>query len=206
MIKNIIFDFGGVVICLDQSQAIRRFEALGLEDAATRLDPYTQQGIFGELEEGKITADDFMTELGKLVGHPVSFEVCRHAWVGYCGEVPKRNLAALRELRRQGYRLILLSNTNPFMMDWAESDDFDGEGHGLAHYFDAMYKSYQVGVMKPDEQFFNHVLSSENINPSETLFVDDGKRNVMVASQLGINTFCPVNGADWTQEIYEYLT
>ena len=74
MIKNIIFDFGGVVICLDQSQAIRRFEALGLEDAATRLDPYTQQGIFGELEEGKITADEFMTELGKLVGHPVSFE------------------------------------------------------------------------------------------------------------------------------------
>ena len=62
MIKNIIFDFGGVIITLDQPQAVRRFEALGLHDAAQRLDPYTQGGIFGDLEAGRITADEFQQQ------------------------------------------------------------------------------------------------------------------------------------------------
>ena len=54
MIKTILFDMGGVVITLAQPQAIERFKALGLKDAAERLDAYTQQGIFGDLEAGKI--------------------------------------------------------------------------------------------------------------------------------------------------------
>jgi putative hydrolase of the HAD superfamily len=59
--------------------------------------------------------------------------------------------------------------------------------------------------MKPDTEFFHQVLMTEHIAPSETLFIDDGPRNVAVASQMGIRTFCPENGADWTQKIYEYL-
>ena len=42
MIKNIVFDLGGVIMTIDQSQAVRRFKELGLEDAEQRLDPYTQ--------------------------------------------------------------------------------------------------------------------------------------------------------------------
>jgi len=205
MIKNIIFDFGGVIITLNQPQAVRRFEALGLHDAAQRLDPYTQGGIFGELEEGLLTADEFQHELSLLVGRQVSFDECRHAWVGYCGEVPKRNLQLLLRLRREGYRVIMLSNTNPFMMSWAESPEFDGEGHPVSYYFDSLYKSYQVKTMKPDPAFFRHVLNSEQILPEETLFVDDGPRNTEVARQLGLHTFCPANGADWTCELFEYL-
>ena len=205
MIENIIFDFGGVVITLDQPQAVRRFKKLGLKDAEKHLDPYTQQGIFGDLELGKITADEFQAELSRLIGRQVSFEECRHAWVGYCGELPQRNLEALLRLRKEGYRVIMLSNTNPFMMSWAESPEFDGMGHGVSHYFDATYKSYQVKYMKPDTNFFHHVLMNERIFPENTLFVDDGPRNVAVASQMGIHTFCPKNGADWTKDIYNYL-
>ena len=102
MIKNIIFDFGGVIITLDQPQAVRRFKELGLKDAEKHLDPYTQKGIFGDLELGKITADEFQEELSKLIGRQISFEECRHAWVGYCGELPQRNLEALLRLRKEG--------------------------------------------------------------------------------------------------------
>ena len=51
MIKNIVFDLGGVVITLSQEQAIERFEALGLKDARQRLDAYTQSGIFAILRQ-----------------------------------------------------------------------------------------------------------------------------------------------------------
>lgn len=204
-IKNIIFDLGGVIITIDQEEAVRRFKALGLKHAEEELDPYTQSGIFGQLEEGLINAEDFRRELSVKVGHELTWDECRHAWLGYRKELPKRNILTLKRLRREGYRLILLSNTNPFMMSWAESPEFDGEGHSLTDYFDALYKSYQVRMMKPDDRFFRHVLTQERIFPEETLFVDDGPRNVAAASQIGINTFCPENGANWTTEINSYL-
>ena len=56
MIKNILFDLGGVIITLDQSQAVRHFKEIGLKDAEQRLDPYTQSGIFGDVEKGTIDA------------------------------------------------------------------------------------------------------------------------------------------------------
>ena len=177
MIKNIVFDLGGVIMTIDQSEAVRRFKALGLEDAEARLDPYTQSGIFGELEEGKITAEDFRRELGALVGRELTFEQCCHGWRGYCREVPRRALDVLIRLKAEGYRLILLSNTNPYMMSWALSDAFDGEGHSLEYYFDALYLSYKLKMMKPCEKIFNLILEKENITPEETLFVDDGPRN-----------------------------
>ena len=200
-----LFDLGGVIITLDQSQAIRRFEELGVPDAAQRLDPYQQGGIFGQLEEGMISAEDFRRELSKLVGYEVTTDQCEYAWQGYAKALPQRNLDALRRLHEEGYRVLLLSNTNPFMMAWAESEHFDGHGHPVSYYFDACYLSYQMKMMKPSELIFREVLRREKTFASQVLFVDDGPRNVMVASQLGMRTYCPENGADWTREIYDYL-
>ncbi|MBR4389083.1 MAG: HAD family phosphatase [Prevotella sp.] len=204
-IHNIIFDLGGVVITLDKNKAIRRFKAIGLDNAEQHLDAYTQQGIFGDVEKGIITPEEFQTKLGQLVNRPVTYEECCHAWQGYAGEVPQRNLKALEKLRNDGFRLILLSNTNPFMMEWAGSNRFDGMGHPVQYYFDAVYLSYELHMLKPDPLFFRKVLLSENILPENTLFIDDGPRNVAAASQLGIFTLCPENGADWTQAIFERL-
>lgn len=205
MIKTIAFDLGGVVITIDQPRAVSRFKEIGLADAEQRLDPYTQTGIFGDLEHGLITAEDFRVELGKLIGHDVTVEQCAYAWQGYAKDVPMRNLEALKRLRQQGYRVVLLSNTNPYMMMWAMSPQFDGQGHSLADYFDHCYLSYQLKLMKPSEEIFSRVLQAEQTLPREILFVDDGPRNVAAASQMGFRTFCPKNGADWTEEIYEYL-
>lgn len=205
VIKNIVFDLGGVIMTLDPAEALRRFKALGLSDAERYLDSYTQSGIFGNLEEGKITAEDFRSKLSSLTGHELTFDECRHAWLGYRKDVPQRNLDLLKELRAKGYRLILLSNTNPFMMDWALSCEFDGKGSSLNDYFDALYLSYRLGIMKPAPDFFRQVLDNENILPEETLFVDDGPRNVEAAGKLGFMTMCPDNGSDWTGELRSLL-
>lgn len=55
-IKNIAFDLGGVVLALSYEGAVKRFEEIGLEDARQHLDAFQQHGIFGQLEEGSITA------------------------------------------------------------------------------------------------------------------------------------------------------
>ena len=197
MIKNIAFDLGGVVIALNYEQAVRRFEAIGLKDARQRLDAFEQKGIFGDLESGRITAEDFRRELSGLVGRNLTMDECSMAWRGYVDHVPKRNLEALLSLRARGFKVCLLSNTNPFIMQWAEKD-FDGDCHPISHFFDALYLSYQCKVMKPRREIFEMMLSGQNSLPEETLFVDNGPRNVETAAAMGMHTLSPANNEDWT--------
>jgi putative hydrolase of the HAD superfamily len=204
MIKNIAFDLGGVVLALSYEQAVRRFEEVGLKDARQQLDAFEQRGIFGDLESGRITAEDFRRELSKMVGRQLTMDECYQAWHGYVDHVPKRNLAELLSLRERGYKVCLLSNTNPYMMQWA-GNDFDGEGHPIDYFFDALYLSYECKVMKPRREIFEMMLQGQQATPEETLFVDDGRRNVEMAASMGMHTLCPQNNEDWTEALEAIL-
>ena len=204
-IKNIAFDLGGVVLALSYEQAVTRFGEIGLQDARRHLDAFEQKGIFGDLEAGRISAETFRLELSRLVGRELTHEECYYAWHGYVDHVPPRNLEALLSLRGRGYKVCLLSNTNPFMMEWANRD-FDGQGHPIGHFFDAMYLSYQCGVMKPHREIFEIMLRGQQALPEETIFVDDGQRNVEAAAALGMHTLHPQNNEDWIKPLEQILT
>lgn len=205
MIRNIVFDLGGVIMTICQEEAIKRFKSIGLKNVEDYLNPYTQTDIFGDIEEGKISAEQFRAKLSELIGKEVTYEECKFAWLGYRQDVPLRNLDILRKLKVQGYKLILLSNTNPFMMSWGLSGEFDGNGNSLESYFDSLYLSYKLGVMKPNKKIFQYIIDNEKIQPSESLFIDDGERNINTARLLGFKTLCPINGEDWTKELIELL-
>ena len=192
-----------MTIC--QDEAIKRFKSIGLKNVEDYLNPYTQTDIFGDIEEGKISAEQFREKLSELIGKEVTYEECKFAWLGYRQDVPLRNLDILRKLKAQGYKLILLSNTNPFMMSWGLSGEFDGNGNSLESYFDSLYLSYKLGVMKPNKKIFQYIIDNEKIQPGESLFIDDGERNINAARLLGFKTLCPINGEDWTKELIELL-
>lgn len=196
---------GGVIITLDENEAGKRFIELGMKEFAEKMDPYKQVGLNGQLEEGKISEEEYRREVCKKIGREVTFEELQHCWLGYMKEIPERNLVTLRNLKKQGYRVILLSNTNPYVSAWVDNEAFSADGHPIGDYFDAMYRSYEVKYMKPDENFFRYVLSQEQIMPEECLFIDDGPRNCCAASELGLFTYCPQNGEDWSDKIYEHL-
>ena len=206
-IKNIAFDLGGVVLALSLEGAIKTFEKMGLLDARQRLDAFQQKGVFADLESGRITTEEFRVAMCHLTGKEISMQDCYEAWHGYVDYVPQQNLNTLLRLRQKGYQVCLLSNTNPFMMVWAESPEFDGHGHPLSYYFDKLYLSYQCGIMKPAPEIFQMMLEGQNALPEDTLFIDDSETNVKVAQSLGIHTLCPQNNEDWTRfpEIQQLL-
>ncbi|MDR1437128.1 MAG: HAD family phosphatase, partial [Candidatus Symbiothrix sp.] len=123
-IKNIVFDLGGVIVTLERAESIRRFEEAGLENAAQLLDPYHQKGIFLELEEGKLSQEEFYDAVRREAGKPITNEQIDYGWFGFLKEVPAGKLKMLEDLRKKGYRLYLLSNTNPIIMSWAFTPAF----------------------------------------------------------------------------------
>ena len=179
-------------------QAIKAFERIGMKDARLQLDAYTQKGLFADLESGKIDTEAFREGLSRIVGRELSMEDCYEAVHAYVGRVQKNGLKRILELRKKGYQVCLLSNTNPLMMQWVDSNDFDGEGHPISYYFDKLYLSYECKAMKPSPEIFKMMLDGQGAHPGETLFIDDSQKNVETAASLGILTLCPKNGQDWT--------
>ena len=110
MIKTVIFDMGGVIITLDENEAGKRFVELGMKEFAEKMDPYKQSGLNGDLEEGKISEEDYRQKVSEKVGREVSFEELQHCWLGYMKEVPANKLEVLKNLKKQGYRVVLLSH------------------------------------------------------------------------------------------------
>lgn len=215
MIKNLIFDLGGVVITLDPEEAYRRFEKMGITDARQQMGVYGQTGIFREVEDATIDADTFCTKLTEQAREKssslslddkftYSFEQAKWAWMGYVKEVPISRLNNLMELR-QRYKVYLLSNTNPFIMDWALSDEFSGDGHSINHYFDGVYCSYMLKDYKPSESIFRKMVDQLGIVPGETVFVDDGINNVRASEMVGMIGLHVEKDEDWMFALQKLL-
>ncbi len=195
-IKNIVFDFGGVIVDISREQAVKNFKEVGLEQADEMLGIYKQEGIFLELEEGTLSREDFYDELRKLTGKNITNEQIDYGWFGFFLPIVQGRVDFLLELRKK-YNLFLLSNTNPIVMSWARSSQFSSAGKPLDDYFDKLYLSYQLGVIKPESLIFEKMIDDAKINPAETLFIDDGKSNVEVGAKFGFKTFQPKEGEDY---------
>ena len=202
---HVVFDLGGVVFRLDKMIAIERFKEIGVANVETFLDDYAQKGIFGALEAGQLTAEEYRAELSHIVGKELTMEQLEYAWTGYAAELYQRNFDALLRLRHDGFPVALLSNTNPFMMRWARSSHFDGHGNSLDHYFDRLYLSYEMRMMKPSPEIFQAMIDGEQTTPDNILFIDDSARNCEAAAALGIRTLNPANGGDWRPEVFSIL-
>ena len=205
-LRNIAFDFGGVIVDLDREEAVQAFIRLGLENAGRILDKYHQTGIFQELEEGKLSEESFREKLGILCGKTLEREEVRQAWMGFVSGMDIRKLDYIAQLRQRGYHTFLLSNTNPYLMDyWARTPQFTPQGNSIDAYFDKLYLSFEMGCMKPEPEIFRQMIKDAQIRPEETLFIDDSTSNIAAGKNAGLQTFQPENASDWREEVEELL-
>ncbi len=204
MIKTILFDLGGVIINIDRDRSVEAFQKLGLKNAASYLDCYKQKEFFLELEDGRLDAKGFCSELSRLCGKIITCEQASQAWLSIIRDVPAERLLFLETLRKE-YKVCLLSNTNPFIMDWAANPDFCGTGRSLYEFFDHLFLSYRMQCVKPDPVIFEKVLATLNDEPGEILFIDDGQANIQTGKKLGMLTYMPVNGTNWIPDVQNML-
>lgn len=203
-IKNIVFDFGGVIVNFSREAAVKKFEEIGVANANELLDAYHQKGAFLQVEDGTINAEEFRIILSELAGKELTYEQVKEGWLGFMLDVPQYRLEYLLELRKK-YKLYILSNTNPYVMSWARSNDFTIAGRPLDDYFDKIYTSYELKAVKPGKTIFELMIKDADMLPGETLFIDDGPANIKMAKELGMMTFQPINGEDWRDDLTALL-
>jgi putative hydrolase of the HAD superfamily len=86
-------------------------------------------------------------------------------------------------------------------MDWAETSQFSGDGHSISHYFHTLYCSYRLKDYKPSASIYQKVLQMSGFKAEESIFVDDGPRNIEAAEMVGIHGLLVPEDADWMESL-----
>ena len=110
-IKNLLIDFGGVLIDLNRRRCLEHFRQLGMPDVEGLLNDYRQEGFFQLHEKGLISDNDFRGRIRQAASRPLTDEAIDEAWNSFLDGIPAYKLDFLLELRKR-YNVCLLSNTN----------------------------------------------------------------------------------------------
>ena len=196
MIKNLLFDLGGVIMDIRRLNCVASFERLGMKNADSFLGEYSQKGPFLQLEEGAISEEEFRTAVRALIDGEVSDEQIDSAFCDFLVGIPKYRLEQLRQLKKS-YNIYMLSNTNSIMWRSRIAEDFRQEGLEREDYFDGIVTSFEARSIKPNAKIFHTVVEKLGINPDETLFLDDSQKNLDAAAQLGFHTLLVTPGSEF---------
>ncbi len=195
-IRNIIFDLGGVLVGLDGARCISAFSRIGCGAVADYVAEHRTEDLFLEIERGLITARQFCDEVRRISRCDASDSQIVWAWNELLTDIPDSKKERLLQLRAAGYRLFLLSNTNE--MHWQRACRLlEYRGHGAGDYFERVYLSNELHLVKPDTAIYAAVLAQSGLAAGETLFVDDREENLTAAAALGIRTFHECPGHRW---------
>jgi putative hydrolase of the HAD superfamily len=206
-IKNIIFDFGGVICDLDIQRTVEKFKTFGkprIEDTATQEGKDQRfEHLVSNYETGLITSSQFRDVIRNYYQVSPSDQAIDDAWNALLVGIPAPRIRLIENLRND-YRLFLLSNSNEIhYMKYCEDlrqqygyPDFDA-------LFEDTFFSYHLHLRKPDPTIFRWVLDKSNLDPSETAFIDDTFINVKAALDLGINAYCLQEAEDITGLFYK---
>lgn len=188
-IKNVIFDLGGVVIDLDRNRAVKALSDLGLQNADSLLGLYKQEEPFLGIETGTRSVAEFFDLLRSIMIPGVSDLQITAAFNQFLVDLPVKRLEMLRRMRKAGFRIFMLSNTNPVMyLTWIDKA-FRQEGLTVNDYFDGIVVSFQELTCKPDVKIFSNLLDRYSLNPNETMMLDDSVKNCEAAAMAGILPF-----------------
>ncbi len=204
MLRNIIFDLGGLFIDVYMERTQQQLEAFTRCKLDRELAQLKTENVFDDYEKGVISSDDFLLSIQQILPIQLSFSQITTAWNAVLGDFHRERLEGIQPLRKH-YRTFLLSNTNELHV--AGFEDILERKYGfrsLEPYFDKVYFSQRMGLRKPDAAIFHQLMIENELHASETLFIDDSPANLLGAKQLGMHIAHHAPNADIVQTLQEF--
>lgn len=189
IIKNIIFDLGGVIYDIRYENIANRFRSYGLQDFEKYYTQLSQTPTIDQFEEGRISPAEFRDYIRGISPIPLTDTQIDDAWNAILIEIPKLRWQLLGGLRIK-YNTFLFSNTNQINYDRFMAEETEKYGFNPFEVsFCKAYFSQLMHTRKPKIDGFQLILNENNLNPDETLFIDDNPANVEAAKSLGMHGY-----------------
>lgn len=178
-ISLVLFDFGGVLAeegflgGLEEIAASHGLEPEAFIRAAIEL-------VYAGYVQGRVSEAQYWQTLRQATGLRAEDAELRDAILERFTLRPWM-FAVVDRLVRQGLNVAILSDQTNWL-------DELNQRHGFYNRFHRVFNSFHTGLSKRSAECFHHALDQMNALPLETLFIDDARRNVALARELGLKT------------------
>lgn len=180
MIKNIIFDIGGVLIDFHWKRTMQE-KGCPPDAIACLEDKIVMSKDWNDLDLNILPEEeifnrfrDIASEHGDVIDR----------FLEYKGEIVTPfpgSRSWMMDLKERGYRVYLLSNYPESFFEIHARDRFD-----FMDLIDGAVISYELQCVKPDKKIYEHLMDKYALKPQECVFIDDRAVNVEAARKLGM--------------------
>ena len=185
MIRNVVFDVGGVMLRLRYQPFVRYLQEAGAD--LSDLPSWLATIGLEEHERGEIPGAELLARVSATARTPLDPEDLSRRWLDMFERTDEMFELAAGLMAR--HRVYLLSNVGD--LHWAHMDreyGIERVGHGAI-------ASFRVGAIKPQPEIYRIAEERLGLDPRATVFVDDLARNVAGARACGWNAIHHVNPA-----------
>lgn len=179
MIKNIVFDFGGVLVEYDFMRFFTAVLGSGPQ-AEYFLQHVFPEHVNAEMDLGLLTPRQIIDRQQRLwPDYTDALETFYRRYTDIFTREPEGMRALMADLKARGYRLLGLSN-------WSEKvyevmDKFD-----IFKLLDGYLLSKDVHLLKPHADIYHSFLRQFNVRAHECVFIDDKPENIIGARRVGM--------------------
>ncbi len=166
MLRTILFDLGNVIVHFSHALMCEQMGVVlqrsGSEARAFLID----SGLMWDFERGRLSEEQML----KVVQSELGLVVDAAALSTACSDIFRLNepiVPVIEALKRQGLRLVVLSNTSRWHVDWIRRQ------WPVLDLFDQLVLSYEVGAIKPETPMYEAALKAIHCRPEECFYTDD---------------------------------
>lgn len=180
MIKIIAFDFVGVLV------NEKDIELTEIEDKLERM--------FGP----NLNDSDFLINARKYIDKDSILMRTTEELISKLYKIREKDLFKNIKNKYNNIKIVIATNHVSFVRN------FIGETFGVED-LDDIIISAEIHKIKPNSDFYEHILKKYNITPKELLFLDDNEDNVEGAKKLGINVIKVDKETILSEEIFKFI-
>jgi len=195
--KVVILDLGNVVLDWDVNQILDSLNLETEEMELLRNELFSHQDWL-DMDHGKEPESTIVSKVCERSG--LSYVTVENALLATKNSLApiQESIILMEEISDNGTEMYCLSNMS--RETYAHI-----KGHGLFDMFSGIIISGIEGCMKPNDDIFHLTIDRFELDPSETLFIDDSLPNINTAQRLGINGFHFKRSQDCYKELRRIL-
>lgn len=179
MIKNIIFDFGNVLLEWNEDKVVSNYSNNKDEQEILKKVIFKSDDWL-KLDDGTMDYKQAITLFKEKLPSNLSVRVEEIMNTWYKTMPMNQEICNLiKKLKENNYKIYALSNTHVPVYEYVKNS-------GIGKYFDGFLISAIEKMMKTNEEIYHRLFEKFELVPQECFFIDDSEKNIEISRKCGM--------------------
>ena len=182
MIRNIIFDFGNVLLEWNEAKISTSYSD-NKEEQEILKNVIFKSAEWRKLDNGSLKYEEAISIIKQNLPENLKNKVEEIMKTWYKNmPINKQMVNLIKILKQKNYKIYALSNTHIPVYEYVKNSE-------IGQYFDGFLISAIEKMMKPNKDIYYRLFEKFNLVPGECFFIDDSEKNIIASKNCGMDGY-----------------